>query len=304
MIGEPENPASAMLTNLNAENLHPALSNNWTLSTAIIVAGLLIHLLLKLLVFPTFQKAANRTENDLDDRLIMFARRFFAIILWFIVFVLALKAHGIQVTAVLASAGIAGIAIGLAAKETLSDILAGIFIISDQPIRIGDRVKLERIGAHWGGWGDVLDIGLRRTKIRNSDGVVVNYPNSVLATSVITNFSDLKEEPIRARIRFQIGYHEDIDNVMELASRVINDTEGTIDDTVTIVVRSLWDEESGALGSGVLLEGRYNIENVKDRTRIRSRILINLLKAFQEQEIKFGHAIFEMAGKQSNHSAA
>ena len=49
---------------------------------------------------------------------------------------------------------------------------------------------LERIGQHWGSWGDVVDIGLRRTKIRNPDGVVVNYPNSVLATSVITNFSD------------------------------------------------------------------------------------------------------------------
>ena len=173
----------------------------WKLACVVVGGGVLIHVLLKLLLFPLFQKAANRTENDVDDRLVLFARRFFAFVLWFVVFVLALKAFGIEVTAALASAGIAGIAIGLAAKETLADILSGMFIISDQPIRIGDRVKLERIGAHWGGWGDVIDIGLRRTKIRNPDGVVVNYPNSTLATSVITNFSDQKDQPIGYKFR-------------------------------------------------------------------------------------------------------
>lgn len=273
----------------------PNLENPWIRSAAIFCAGVLIHLLFKLILIPVLQKAANQTENDLDDRLIMFARRFFAIAIWFAVFVLVLKAHGIEVTAVLASAGIAGIAIGLAAKETLSDILSGIFIISDQPIRIGDRVKLDRIGAHWGGWGDVLDIGLRRTKIRNPDGVVVNYPNSTLATSVITNFSDQRDEPIRARIRFQVGYHEEIEKVIILATDVINKTDGTLDGTAEVVVRSLWDEESGALGSGVLMEGRYKINNVKERTRIRSRVLTDLLRAFKVNNIEFGHAIFEVA---------
>lgn len=276
-------------------DLIPALKNPWSLSALIVSVGILVHLLLKLVLFPLLQKAANRTENDLDDRLIMFARRFFAIALWFAVFVLALKAHGIEVTAALASAGIVGIAVGLAAKETLADILSGIFIISDQPIRIGDRVKLDRIGAHWGGWGDVVDIGLRRTKIRNPDGVVVNYPNSTLATSVITNFSDQRDKPIRARIRFQIGYHEDIEKVMALATDIINRTDGTLDDTTEVVVRSLWDEESGALGSGVLMEGRYKISDVRERTRIRSRVLTNLLKEFRINNIEFGHAIFEMA---------
>lgn len=271
----------------------------WPNSLAIIVGGILFHLLAKLILFPLLTKAAEKTENDLDDRLIFFAKRFFAFVLWFIIFVLVLKAFGIEVTAVLASAGIAGIAIGLAAKETLADILAGIFIISDQPIRIGDRVNLERIGQHWGSWGDVVDIGLRRTKIRNPDGVVVNYPNSVLATSVITNFSDQKEEPIRARVRFQVGYLEDIDKVTDLATQVINDTEGTLEGTAEVVVRSLWDEEGGALGSGVLMEGRYKIEDVKERTRIRSRVLTNLLKDFRENRIQFGRAIFEMASDES-----
>jgi len=247
--------------------LHPSLGSQWVLALMVVAAGFLLHMFLK----------------------------FFAIVIWFLVFLFVLQVYGINIGAVLASAGILGIAIGLAAKETLADILSGIFIISDQPIRIGDRIKLDRIGAHWGGWGDVLDIGLRRTKIRNPDGVVVNYPNSTLATSVITNFSDQRDEPIRARIRFQVGYHEDIDKVTVLATKVINDTEGTLEGTAEVVVRSLWDEESGALGSGVLMEGRYKITDVKARTRIRSRVLTQLLSAFKEHDIEFGHAIFEMA---------
>jgi len=280
--------------NLLAEIL-PDIENSWAKSGLIIGAGIVIHLLAKVIIFPFLTRTADKTENDLDDRLVFFAKRFFAFILWFLIFVFTLKAHGIEVTAVLASAGIAGIAIGLAAKETLADVLAGIFIISDQPIRIGDRVNLERIGQHWGSWGDVVDIGLRRTKIRNPDGVVVNYPNSVLATSVITNFTDQKDEPIRARVRFQIGYLEDVENVMELAKKIINEAEGPIEGTAEVVVRSLWDEEGGALGSGVLMEGRYKIENVKERTRIRSRVLTNLLRGFRESKIQFGRAIFEMA---------
>ena len=101
----------------------------------------------------------------------------------------SLRLHGIAITPFLASAGIAGIAIGMAAKETLADILAGVFLIADRPVRVGDRIKIDSIGKHWGSWGDVVDMGLRRTQIRNTDGVIVNYPNNLLANSVITNFS-------------------------------------------------------------------------------------------------------------------
>lgn len=78
----------------------------------------------------------------------------------------------------------------------------------------------------------------------------MNYPNSVLATSVITNFTDQKDEPIRARVRFQIGYLEDVENVMELAKKIINETEGPIEGTAEVVVRSLWDEEGGGARLG------------------------------------------------------
>ncbi len=241
--------------------------------TAIAVAGaFLLHIFVRVVLLRALNRIASSTENDLDDRLVYFVRRFYLLVLVFILFMVLLKIHGIKITPFLASAGIAGIAIGLAAKETLSDILSGIFLITDQPARIGDRVKIESPGRHWGGWGDVIDVGLRRTQIRNTDGVIVNYPNSVLANSVITNFS-YQDEPVRVRVRFQVNYNADLEEASSVARRAIEATERVLPDSAEIVVRSLWDDNGGHMGSGILMEGRYHIEDVRNRTRIRSEVL-------------------------------
>ena len=195
-----------------------------------------------------------------------------------------LKINGIQVGPVLAGAGIFGIAIGLAAKETLADILAGIFLIADRPIRTGDRIIIDKIGKHWGGWGDVLDIGLRRTTIRNTDGVIVNYPNAVLASSTIKNFS-IDPQPVRARIRFQTDYSADPVLVKAKTIEAIEKIDGIIDGTTTVVIRSIWDDDQGHMLSGVLYEARYRLVDVKTRTTLRSTVLESLIQAFRENDI-------------------
>ncbi|HJM63496.1 MAG: hypothetical protein CMN05_09115 [Roseibacillus sp.] len=246
--------------------------DSWEQTAIAVAAAFLLHIFVRVVLLRALNRIASSTENDLDDRLVYFVRRFYLLVLVFILFMVLLKIHGIKITPFLASAGIAGIAIGLAAKETLSDILSGIFLITDQPARIGDRVKIESPGRHWGGWGDVIDVGLRRTQIRNTDGVIVNYPNSVLANSVITNFS-YQDEPVRVRVRFQVNYNADLEEASSVARRAIEATERVLPDSAEIVVRSLWDDNGGHMGSGILMEGRYHIEDVRNRTRIRSEVL-------------------------------
>ncbi len=253
-------------------------------SVILVAASVLVFLAFRFFVSPLLKRLADSTENDLDDRLVFFFQRFFGLSLLFLLVLGILNVFGIAVTPLLASAGIVGIALGLAAKETLADILAGIFLITDRPMRIGDRIKIEHIGQHWGSWGDVVDIGLRRTKIRNTDGVVVNYPNAILANSVITNFSDEKK-PIRVRVRFQVGYDADIDRVRELTLNAIHASEGVLEDTGEVLVRSLWDDNRGHLLAGVLVEGRYRIADVRDRTKIRSRVLETILREFRQESV-------------------
>ena len=172
----------------------------------------------------------------------------------------------------------------MAAKETLADILAGVFLIADRPIRVGDRVKIDSIGRHWGAWGDVVDLGLRRTRIRNTDGVIVNYPNNLLANSIITNFS-YEEDPIRVRVRFQVNYNVDLDKACEVARKAIQESPKVLPDTAEVIVRSLWDESGGHTMSGILLEGRYRISEVRDRSKIRSVVLANIAKACQAEGV-------------------
>lgn len=273
--------------------------NVWYRSGAIVVAGIFAHLFFKLFVLKGLERISDATTNDLDDRLVYFIKRFHVIVLTFALFLLLLQNHGIAITPFLASAGIAGIAIGLAAKETLSDILSGIFLIADRPIRIGDRIKIERPGKHWGGWGDVTEIGLRRTQIRNSDGIILDYPNSVLANSVITNFSYL-DQPVRVRVRFQVNYNADLDQVERVAKEAINTTPTVMPNTADIVVRGVWDDDRGHQLSGVLVEGRYFIEDVRNRTRVRSQVLRNLIQHLNAAKIPFATQRMRITSAEGN----
>ena len=257
------------------------------IKSGIVVAFLAVaSVLVKKLLLGRLEKMAKATDNDVDDRLVQFLRSFFFIIVFFLGLIWVLSIHDKKVSALLAGAGIATIAVGLAAKETLSDVLAGIFLITDRPLRTGDRVKIEKIGAHWGGWGDVLDVGLRRTKVRNTDGVVVNYPNNLLSNSVITNFSD-DATPVRVRVRFQVDYSADLEQASEIARAAIERTEGVMPDTGQVLVRSLWDDGRGHLLAGVLLEGRYRLKDVRARSRIRSVVLTHLLADLKQAGIPY-----------------
>lgn len=256
----------------------------WQQIAVVLVATFAVIWVVRRFIVGRLEKVVASTENDFDDRMLQLFKQFFTLIALFAAVLIIVKICGGRISALLAGAGIAGIAIGLAAKETLADVLAGIFLITDRPMRIGDRVKIERIGREWGGWGDVLDMGIRRTQVRNTDGVVVNYPNNVLANSVITNFS-LLDQPIRVRVRFQLAYEADLEKAAAVAEGAIGRTEGVLEGTSQVVVRSAWDTAQGHLLAGILMEGRYRITDVRDRTRIRSAVLKNLIHDLRAEEI-------------------
>jgi len=253
-------------------------------SVLVVLATIILFYFARFVILRRLERLAAKTDNDFDDRLVHFLKQFLWLAALFGGLVWVLKVNGIKVGPVLAGAGIFGIAIGLAAKETLADILAGIFLIADRPIRIGDRIIIDKIGKHWGGWGDVVDIGLRRTTIRNTDGVIVNYPNAALAASTIKNFS-MDPQPVRARIRFQTDYSADPELVKATTIRAIEKIDGIIDGTTSVVIRSIWDDDQGHLLSGVLYEARYRLHDVKTRTVLRSQVLESLIREFSENEI-------------------
>lgn len=118
---------------------------------------------------------------------------------------LLLLAWGIDVTGWLASAGIVGIAVGFAAKDTLANLFAGLFILADAPYKLGDYLVLDEKTR-----GRVTEIGLRSTRLLTRDDIEIILPNSVMANAKIINESGGPYEKERVRLPLGVAYGSDL----------------------------------------------------------------------------------------------
>ena len=117
-------------------------------------------------------------------------------------------AWNIDVTAWVASAGILGIAVSFAAKDTLSNLFSGVFILADAPYKIGDFIVLDS-----GERGMVTHIGIRSTRLLTRDDVEITVPNGVMGNAKITNEAGGPDQRRRIRVRVGVAYGSDIDHV-------------------------------------------------------------------------------------------
>lgn len=124
-------------------------------------------------------------------------------------------AWNINVTAWLASAGIVGLALSFAAKDTLSNLFAGVSIIMDAPYKTGDFIILDT-----GERGVVTNIGLRSTRILTRDDVEITIPNGVIGNSKIINEAGGPSTQHRIRVAVGIAYGSDVDQVIEVLEKV------------------------------------------------------------------------------------
>jgi MscS family membrane protein len=122
---------------------------------------------------------------------------------------------GINPVGWLASAGIVGIAVGFAAKDTLANLFSGFFIVADAPYKIGDYINLDT-----GERGKVSAIGLRSTRLLTRDDVEITIPNGVIANAKIINESGGPSSKMRIRIIVGVAYGSDVDQVHELLMQV------------------------------------------------------------------------------------
>ena len=113
----------------------------------------------------------------------------------------------ININGILASAGVLGVVLGLAAKDTFSNFFAGIFLMADSPFKEGDYILLDT-----GERGYVKKMGLRSTRFMTRDDIEITIPNSVIAASKIVNESGGPDETERVRINIHIAYNSDIDD--------------------------------------------------------------------------------------------
>jgi MscS family membrane protein len=117
--------------------------------------------------------------------------------------------------ALIASAGVAGIAIGFAAKDTLANLFAGVFIIADAPYRLGDFIVLDS-----GERGKVVNIGLRSTRLLTRDDIEITIPNSVMGAAKIMNETGGPAPSRRLKIPVGVAYGTKVELVKEVLMQV------------------------------------------------------------------------------------
>lgn len=141
----------------------------------------------------------------------------------FVYITILLDHFGISITAVTAVLGLGGLALSLAAQDTIADFISGIIILLDQPFRVGDRIQIDSIDT----WGDVTEIGLRTTKIRTRDNRLVMIPNSTIGNSPVVNYT-YPDPRYRIQIEVGIGYGQDIDEIRRVIIEAVQGIEGVL----------------------------------------------------------------------------
>ncbi len=131
---------------------------------------------------------------------------------------------GINVSAWIASAGIIGLALSFAAKDTLANLFAGVFILADSPYSLGHFIILES-----GERGEVTHIGIRSTRILTRDDVEITIPNAIMGNSKIINETGGRNSKMRIRIKISVAYGSDVDKVRSILMNTATAHEDIVD---------------------------------------------------------------------------
>lgn len=124
----------------------------------------------------------------------------------------------INITGLVASAGIVGLALSFAAQDTLANLFAGVAILSDKPYKIGDYIILDT-----GERGEVTRIGLRSTRLLTRDDVEISIPNGVMGAAKIVNEAGGPPRQFRIRTMVGVAYGSDLDQVVDVLNQVALD---------------------------------------------------------------------------------
>jgi MscS family membrane protein len=189
------------------------------------------------------------------------------------------RAWHIDMTAWLASAGIVGIAIGFAAKDTLANLFSGVFILADAPYKIGDYVVLDS-----GERGQVTRIGIRSTRLQTRDDVEITIPNAIMGNSRIVNESGGPYEKFRLRVSVGVAYGSDIDQVKSVLMDVaLNESQVCAEPEPRVRFRNF-----GA--SSLDLDLLCWIENPELRGRVLDILNTTIYKRFKTEGIEIPYS--------------
>jgi MscS family membrane protein len=198
------------------ESMMWILNPGYVTAFYIVISAWILATFLHRIVHIYGRSYAGRSDTDIDDRLVELLELVIRYVIWFAAIMAILKVFNIDITPFLAGAGIAGIAVALAAQDLISNFFGGAIITVDKPFKVGDRIKVEDY------YGDVISVGTRSTRIKTLDYQIVTIPNNKLTTNVIINYSE-PDQKLRITIPVSVAYGTDPGRVKEILLEIAQD---------------------------------------------------------------------------------
>lgn len=197
-----------LLSGLNSipENLQSIIANT-TLSIIAAIWGWSTTKLSKLLLV---QLGNKHTKDTGLKEAIPFLENIIVLLVLAVFLSLVLAIWGKSITPILASAGVAGVAVAFAAKETISNLFGGMSIFFDKPYKPGDYILIDDKYR-----GEVVKIGMRSTKVKTRDNVLLTIPNSLMTTNTIVNETGFNSS-LRIRIPLAVSYETNLENTEKI----------------------------------------------------------------------------------------
>jgi len=221
------------------------------------------------------QRVESAQDGMLDMHLFPILRKTFKIFVLVVAVLVTSQNLGMNVTGLLASLSIGGLAVGLAAQDTLSNLFGAVAIFADKPFRVGDRILLDSID------GTVEAIGLRSTRVRNLDGYLVSIPNKNMASANIVNVS--KRPNIKTVMNIGLTYDTPSDQI-ERAMHMIEQIYRPHPKTADLLI-SFNKFESSSLN--ILVVHWWNSTDFKEYLLGFQKLNLELKRQFDEADINF-----------------
>lgn len=204
--------------------------------------------------------------------------------------ILVLAHFEVQITPLLATLGIGGLAVGLAIKNTLTNLFAGIHMLSDQPIKVDDYIEIpeEKIN------GYVQDIGWRSTRIRSLTDNTIIVPNSKLAeNTIINNF--LPKKKLLIIVKCGVDYKSDLDLVEKVTLEVANNIQKISSGAITDHKPSLKFRNFGK--SNIEFTIVLGVEDIADKFMVRHEFIKALKKRYDQEGIEISYPVRKVIRK-------
>ena len=254
------------------ENINEWVNKGFFLVVALIVTWVLARIV-DAIIGEYLVPLADKTDTDMDDHLIPIVQKGLRYVIWTLGIIVALNNAGYNVGALLAGLGIGGLALAMAAKDTVANIFGGITIFTDKPFKMKDRIVVNGFD------GFVEEIGIRSTKLRTLDGRLVTIPNSKFTEGFVENITS---EPTRKiTINIALVYEtsaEQIEKAIQLLHEIVKNNS-SVEDTCNTSFNNFGDFSLGILFI-------YFIKNGEDIFNVQTEMNLEIKRKFAENKLE------------------